>query len=111
MDQGNAESESGWQTKNPKTVKEVKELAKEFTPMALKTLAAVCVSLSRDELARGDVRRRCGTRPIAEILKPRTWNDIWAMRAEELRERDIELDEYADQFNLNDANKHIMEMK
>ena len=28
--------------KMPKTVKEVKELAKEFTPMALKTLAAVC---------------------------------------------------------------------
>jgi hypothetical protein len=28
--------------KMPKSVKEVKELAKEFTPMALKTLAAVC---------------------------------------------------------------------
>jgi hypothetical protein len=28
--------------KMPRTVKEVKELAKEFTPMALKTLTAVC---------------------------------------------------------------------
>ena len=48
--------------------------------------------------------------PIAEILKPRTWNDIFAMRAEELRDRGDELEEDADVFNLS-ANAKLMEMK
>ena len=41
--------------------------------------------------------------PIAELLKPRTWADIWAMRAEELRGQDVELDEFADDFNLSNT--------
>ena len=45
--------------------------------------------------------------PIKELLKPRTWQDIWAMRAEELRADDVELEEYADQFNLNKSSKNL----
>jgi phage terminase large subunit len=41
-----------------------------------------------------------------DVLKPRTWNDIFAKRAEELRDQDIELAEGEEFFNLND-----MEMK
>jgi hypothetical protein len=41
-----------------------------------------------------------------EIKRPRTWNDIWKTRADELRERDdIELDEHADEFNLSATKK------
>jgi hypothetical protein len=41
--------------------------------------------------------------PFVEMTRKKTWNEIWAMRAEELRARDdVELDEYADQFNLSD---------
>jgi phage terminase large subunit len=37
-----------------------------------------------------------------DMKRPRTWNDIWKARADELRERDdIELDEHADVFNLS----------
>ena len=36
-----------------------------------------------------------------EIKQPRTWNDIYAMRADELRDRGDELEEDADVFNLN----------
>jgi Fe-S-cluster formation regulator IscX/YfhJ len=46
--------------------------------------------------------------PIAEPLKPRTWSDIWAMRAEELRGQDVELEEFADDFNL--SNKNTLEL-
>lgn len=46
-----------------------------------------------------------------ELKKPRTWNDIYAQRAEELRERGDELEEDADVFNLNSLNKKFMEMK
>ena len=46
-----------------------------------------------------------------EIRRPRTWNDVWKTRADELREReDIELYEHADEFNLS-ATKNTMEMK
>ena len=39
---------------------------------------------------------------VAAMCKPKTWNEIWAMRAEELRERDdVELPEHFDDFNLN----------
>ena len=45
-----------------------------------------------------------------EIKRPRTWNDMFAMRAEELRERGDELEEDADVFNLS-ANSKLMEFK
>jgi hypothetical protein len=48
--------------------------------------------------------------PIAEMVRPKTYNEIWAMRTDELRERDVELEEFADDFNLS-ANKNMMEMK
>jgi hypothetical protein len=40
----------------------------------------------------------------------KTWAEIWAMRAEELRADDVELDEHADVFNLSENHK-TMEMK
>ena len=54
--------------KMPKTVKEVKELAKEFTPMALKTLAAVCSNPKAPPAARvaaadSLINRAWGTAP------------------------------------------------
>ena len=49
--------------------------------------------------------------PIAELIKKRTWNEIWAHRTDELRERDVELEEDADTFNLNTLNTNLMEMK
>ena len=49
--------------------------------------------------------------PIKELLRPKSLNDLWAMRAEELRERGDELEEDADVFNLNTLNKKIVEMK
>jgi hypothetical protein len=45
-----------------------------------------------------------------EIKRPRTWDDIWKERADELRADDVELDEHADEFNLS-ATKNTMEMK
>jgi hypothetical protein len=61
--------------KMPKTVKEVKELAKEFTPMALKTLAAVCGNpkaratgaLQRQRLALLEVRHRRARRVLSRL--------------------------------------------
>jgi hypothetical protein len=48
--------------------------------------------------------------PIAEMVRKKTWAEIWAMRAEELRADDVELDEHADVFNLSENHK-TMEMK
>jgi hypothetical protein len=46
-----------------------------------------------------------------EIKRPRTWNDIWLARSNELRERDdVELDEHADGFNLSN-NTNNLEME
>jgi hypothetical protein len=39
-----------------------------------------------------------------EVMKPRTYNDLWAMRADELREQGNELEDDADVFNLNNLN-------
>jgi hypothetical protein len=50
--------------KMPKTVKEVKELAKEFTPMALKTLAAVCSNPKAPPAARVAAADGEGRRPV-----------------------------------------------
>lgn len=42
-----------------------------------------------------------------EVQRPRTWNDIYALRVDELRDRGEELEEDAELFNLNKT----MEMK
>ena len=63
-----------------------------------------CVPLSRDVL-REPVAIEEEMSPLErlrqEIKQPRTWNDIYAMRADELRDRGDELEEDADVFNLN----------
>jgi phage terminase large subunit len=43
-----------------------------------------------------------------DIKKPRTWNDIWKSRADELVEQGLELEEDAELFNLN---KSSLEME
>ena len=52
--------------------------------------------------------------PLAQLMeearRPRTWNDIWAAWAEELRDQGHELDEDVDIFNLNTLNTKL-EMK
>jgi phage terminase large subunit len=44
-----------------------------------------------------------------EVKKPRTWNDVWRSRADELVEQGVELEEDAELFNLN--NKSSIEME
>ena len=41
--------------------------------------------------------------PVKELLKPRTWSDIWAMHIDEQYEGVDELPEFAHEFNLNNA--------
>jgi hypothetical protein len=45
------------------------------------------------------------------MIKPRTISDMWREYIDDRRGDDVELDEFADEFNLNDHNKKIMEMK
>jgi phage terminase large subunit len=42
--------------------------------------------------------------PFAEMIRPKTYAEIWKMHADELRHDDVELDEFADEFNLSDPN-------
>src|SRR5262245_13802772 len=37
-----------------------------------------------------------------EIARPKTYNELWKMRADSLREQDIEVDEHEDLFNLSE---------
>jgi hypothetical protein len=45
------------------------------------------------------------------MTRKKTWNEIWAMRTEELRADDAGLDEYADEFALSGNKPNTMEMK
>jgi hypothetical protein len=42
--------------------------------------------------------------PIAEMVRPKTYAEIWKMHAEELRAQDVELDEGADEFLSSNTN-------
>ena len=44
-----------------------------------------------------------------EVKKPRTWNDIWKSRANELVEQGLELEENEELFNLNKPTSLEME--
>ena len=68
------------------------------------------LSLSWRETMSDEVELSPLKRLMQEVNRPRTYNDLWAMRAEELRDRGEELDEDADVFNLS-ANTKLMEMK
>jgi hypothetical protein len=68
------------------------------------------LSLSWRETMSDEVELAPLKRLMQEVNRPRTYNDLWAMRAEELRDRGDELDEDADVFNLS-ANAKLMEMK
>jgi hypothetical protein len=39
--------------------------------------------------------------PVAELLKPRTWQDMWSMHFDEQIDRGADAADISDQFNLN----------
>jgi hypothetical protein len=41
--------------------------------------------------------------PVAELLKPRTWQDMWSMHFYEQIDRGADAADISDQFNLNDT--------
>jgi hypothetical protein len=69
------------------------------------------LSMAWREVSPDPVKEPTPKEIIKEMIKPRTYNDLWRQYTNELRDRDdIELDEHADEFNLS-ATKNTMEMK